>query len=209
MLITVLAMTLLFTDTAQDNPIQAVIERYRNVPSYQVTLTSLSRGKTEIIRYFFMKPGFVRMEFLTPFKGAVVIYDPGTKHAKVWPFGYGSFPALSFSPDNSLIQSSTGQRVDRSDVGALYDNVRKLQEHGTTEIVGIEHIGDDEALHVNIKAGGNHAIEKVARYDLWLDSASGFPFRVVSYDIRGEVLEAVEMGELKIAPELPVGFFKH
>ncbi len=202
----VLIVALLFTDTV--NPIQTAIDHYREVAAYQVTLKSVSGGKSEIIHYYFKKPNHVRMEFVTPFKGAVLIYDPGTKQAKLWPFGYRSFPSLTLSPSNSMIQSSTGQRVDRSDVGVLYGNVKALQEHGATRVTGIELLDGQETMHVVVAGKNGYSIGAVSRYQLWLDRDTGFPLKVLSHDIDGQVIEMVEMRELQIGPEFPVGFFK-
>ena len=199
-------MALLSIDTA--NPIQTAIDYYREIAAYQVTLKSVSGGKSEIIHYYFKKPNHVRMEFVTPFKGAVLIYDPGTKRAKLWPFGYRRFPALTLSPSNSVIQSSTGQRVDRSDVGVLYQNVKKLQDHGATRVVGIELLDGQEAVHVVVAGQNGYSIGAVSRYQLWLDRATGFPLKVLCHDIDGQVIEMVEMRELRIGPEFPLGFFK-
>jgi len=202
----VLIMALLSIDTA--NPIQTAIDYYREIAAYQVTLKSVSGGKSEIIHYYFKKPNHVRMEFVTPFKGAVLIYDPGTKRAKLWPFGYRRFPALTLSPSNSVIQSSTGQRVDRSDVGVLYQNVKKLQDHGATRVVGIELLDGQETVHVVVAGQNGYSVGAVSRYQLWLDRASGFPLKVLSHDIDGQVIEMVEMRKLQIGPEFPFGFFK-
>lgn len=199
-------VALLFTDTA--NPIQAAIDHYRDIAAYQVTVKSFSNDKTEIIHYYFKKPGYVRMEFVTPFKGAVLVYSPDTRHAKLWPFGYRRFPSLSLSPDNGMIRSSTGQRVDRSDVGVLYQNVQALRERGKTEVTGIETVGGREALHVVVAGEGEFSAGAVARYQLWLDRISGFPLKVMSHDANGRVIEVVEMEELRIDPEFPDDFFK-
>jgi outer membrane lipoprotein-sorting protein len=202
----VLAVTLLIT--AAVNPIQAAIDYYRGVAAYQATLKSSNGGKTEVIQYSFKKPGLVRMDFVTPFKGAVLIYDPGKRRAKLWPFGYGGFPAMTLSPGNGLIQSSTGQRVDRSDVGALYDNAKRLQDHGTAEVGGVETVDGHEVLHVTITGSAGFSVGAVARYQLWLDRRSGFPLKVLSYGRDGRMIEAVEMGGLKLDPEFPEDFFK-
>jgi len=200
-----LAMTLLSSDTL--NPIQAAIDFYRGIAAYQVTVKSLSKDKTEIMRYSFKKPGQVRMEFVMPFKGAVLVYDPDTKKAKLWPFGYRSFPALSLSPENSIIQSSTGQRVDRSDVGVLYQNMKALQDKGSIEVRGAEMIGGRETLHIVVTGDNGNSVGSVARYQLWLDRNNGFPLKVISYGKNDQVIETVEMNELTIDPEFPGGFF--
>jgi outer membrane lipoprotein-sorting protein len=202
----IFTMVLLTVDSA--DPIQSAIDFYREVTGYQVTLKSMSQGKTEVIHYYFKKPGYVRMEFVAPFKGAVLVYDSHSQRAKLWPFGYGSFPALSLSPDNRMIRSSSGQRVDRSDVGVLYANVQALQQHGTTEILGIETVGGKEALHVAVSAARGFALDEVSRYQVWLDLATGFPVRVMSHARDGHLIEAVEMEELRIGPQFPDGFFR-
>lgn len=199
--------TLFLADVAAD-PIDDAIERYRNVAAYQATLKSSTSSRTEIIRYHFRKPGYVRMEFFQPYKGAVLIYDPSAGRARLWPFGYRSFPALSLSPDNLLIQSTTGQRVDRSDVGALYQNVRTMQEHGKTDVAGTEVIGGKETLHVTIEGEGKFTVDGVHRYQLWLERVTLFPVRISSHDAAGRLIETVEMSELEINPEFPADFFE-
>ena len=86
--------------------------------------------------------------------------------------------------------------------------MKTLQDHGKTEIVGIETVGGHEAMHVVIDGEGGFSIGSVSRYQLWLDRLNGFPLKVLSHDAGGKVIEAVEMGELKIGPEFPDGFFK-
>lgn len=207
----VLTMVLLSTNTntVTDslNPIDVAIERYRNIVGYQVTLKSIGHDKTEIIRYYFKKPGHVRMEFVTPFNGAVLIYSPVTKQAKLWPFGYRSFPGFTLNPDNSLIQSSTGQRVDRSDVGVLYQNIKTLQAHGRTEPVAIKAMDGQNTLHISVDGEQGFTVGAIAHYQLWLDQTSGFPIKVLSQDAHGRTLETVEMEELAIDPEWPNDFF--
>lgn len=190
------------------DPIQAALDHYDQVAGYEATLSSRSGRGSELVRYAYRKPGLVRMEFITPHRGAVLIYDPGSGVAKLWPFGYHRFPALSLSPSNPLIQSPTGQRVDRSDVGALYRNVQALQACGTTEAVAVEKLGPREAVHVEVIGGDGCATGVVARYRLWLDRDNGFPLRVTSIDGTGRVIETVELTELGIAPDFPEDFFR-
>ena len=205
MLGAVFSVAILFSDAT--NPIQAAIEYYETVTAYQVSLKSTSGGKIEVMRYYFKKPGYVRMDLVTPFKGAVLVYSPVTKRVKVWPFGYRSFPSFTMSADNSLIQSSTGQRVDRSDVGVLYQNVKALQEHGKTKIIGMESVGGQKALHIAVEGDSGFSVGSIARYQLWLDQTTGFPIKGSSYDEGGRLVEIVEMEDLKITAELSDDLF--
>jgi outer membrane lipoprotein-sorting protein len=111
------------------------------------------------------------------------------------------------SPENRLIQSTTGQRVDGSDVGALYRNVQALQEHGETTVAGIETIGRKETVHVTVDGEDGYSVGSVHRYQLWLDRETGFPVKVSSHDLAGREIEAVEMDELQVDPGFPDGFF--
>jgi outer membrane lipoprotein-sorting protein len=63
--------------------IATAIKNYENVESYRVTLKSGTGDSHEEIRYYFKKPGFVRMEFIKPYKGAVLVYSPITKKARL------------------------------------------------------------------------------------------------------------------------------
>src|SRR3569623_2203195 len=121
-------MTLLLADTAE--PFLAAIDHYRDVDAYLVTVKSTAAGKTDVMHYAYNKPGLGRMDFVSPHQGAVLVYDPAAHKAKLWPFGYHSFPSLCLSPDNGLIQCPTGLRVDRSDVGVLLEYAKALLAGG-------------------------------------------------------------------------------
>ncbi|HXF65663.1 MAG TPA: sigma-E factor regulatory protein RseB domain-containing protein [Burkholderiales bacterium] len=183
------------------DPVDVAIERYRAVGSYRVTLRSSYGESSDVIRYSYKKPGFVRMDFVQPHKGAVLIYSPLTRKVRLWPFGTGLF-SLSLSPDNPLVQSPTGQRVDRSDIGALLDNVKALQRNGESAVLGEEIVAGKKTLRIAVTGKGRPATGNVQRYDLWLDSITLLPLKVVSRDARGDVIETVLMDDLDINVEL-------
>lgn len=183
------------------DPVDAAIERYRTVESYQVTLRSSYGDKSDVIRYFFKKPGFVRMDFVQPHKGAVLIYSPVTKNVRLWPFG-GKLFALTLSPENRLVQSPTGQRVDRSDIGVLLNNVKTLQRNGETVVLGEELIAGTRTVRLAVAGTGHFVVGNVHRYDLWLDSLTLLPLKVVSRDVNNDVIETVVMDDLRINVKL-------
>ncbi len=205
MLSAILAISLLLP--VQNNPVQDAIEHLQSVASYQMLVKSTSRDNTEIMRYYFKTPGYVRMEFVKPFNGAVLVYDPARKEAKVWPFGYRRFPAFTLSPENRLILGATDRHVDQSDVGVLFRNIKLLQEHGKTQIAGTELVGGKETLHITVEGDPGFSVEAVHRSQLWLDQASGFPLRVSNYDETGEMIEEIEIEDLRINPAFPGDFF--
>ena len=188
--------------------VSTALDNYRRVSGYRATLATQRGGTAELIRYAYRRPGLVRIEFVTPHRGAVLIYNPASGMVKLWPFGHRRFPALSLSPSNPLIQSPSGQRVDRSDVGALYQHVRALQAQGVTEVCGVEPVGAREAVHLDVRGAAGRPAGRVAGYRLWLDCDNGFPLKVTSIDGAGTVIETVEMAELCIAPDFPDDFFR-
>lgn len=181
--------------------IAAAIERYRTVESYQVTLKSSYGDQSDIIRYSYKKPGFVRMDFVRPHKGAVLIYSPLTNDVRLWPFG-GRLFSLTLSPENRLVQSPTGHRVDRSDLGALLDNVKALQHNGKTAVLGEEFLAGKKTMRLVVAGTGNFVVGIVHQYDLWLDSVTLLPLKAVSRDVKDDIIETVLMDDLRIDVKL-------
>ncbi len=180
---------------------------YRTVTSYRVTIRSVGASGGEHIIYYYKRPGFVRMEFVRPHAGALLVYRPDTGRVRLWPFGYGHFPELNLSPENPLIRSSGGQQVDRSDVGALFDHVRALQRHGNTQVLGKEEVGGRSVMHLVTTGEDDAAVAGVHRYELWLDTASQFPAKVVSRDRHDSILETVFMEGLELDQPFPDTLF--
>jgi len=116
--------------------------RFDALANYQVTLKSTSAGAEPVeVLYGYRKPGLVRMDFIRPHAGATLSYSPASGKVRLWPFGFGTFPGLTLSPDSHMIRSPQGHRVDQSDIGALLVNVRELQQHGDTQVVRAETVG--------------------------------------------------------------------
>jgi outer membrane lipoprotein-sorting protein len=192
---------------ARASPLADAIVHFQMVESYRVTVHSFHADGEEHIRYAYRKPGYVRMEFIKPHSGALLIYSPQTRRVRLWPFGFGHIPEFDLSPGNALIRSSRGQHVDHSDVGALFENIRALEEHGHTELVGEEKLDGRAVLHLRTTGAGNSTAEGVHGFDWWLDTATLFPVKVISHDANGAVLETVVMEGLEINPLLPENLF--
>ena len=189
------------------DPLASAIEHYRTVDSYRVTIHSTHADGEEYLRYYYKKPGFVRMEFIRPHAGAVLIYNPTTQSVRLWPFGVKHFPELSLSPGNPLIRSSRGQRVDHSDVGTLFENVRALREGGNAEVSGKDIMDGRTVLHLVVTGAGNFVVAGVHRHELWLDTESQFPVKGISRDRQDAIIETVMMEDLEINATLPETLF--
>jgi outer membrane lipoprotein-sorting protein len=188
-----------FADSVDD-----AIASFEKLESYSVTLRS-STG--EVIRYFFKKPGYIRMEFEKPHKGAVLLYDPLKKEARLRPFGSLKPFELSVSPDNWLIRSPGGHTVDESDIGALLRNVRKIRDNGTAANAGEDEINGRKTLIVEARGKGAFEAGGVNRYRVWLEKNMMLPIKVEGYGASGELLEVVLMDDLLVDPALPPDLF--
>src|SRR5512139_1374897 len=187
-------------------PLADAIAHYRTVDSYRVTLHASRVDGEDHIRYYYRKPGFVRMEFIRPHAGTVLVYSPLTRRVRVWPFGTGRFPELSLSPRNPLIRSPGGQSVDKSDVGALFENVGALLAQGQSDM-GEARLNDRTALHLTVTGAPGQAMAGVHRYELWLDTTTRFPLKVISRDPADAVIETVLMDDLEINTPLAESLF--
>jgi outer membrane lipoprotein-sorting protein len=194
------------SDTQADT-LDHAIEHFRTINSYRVTIHSFHADGEEHIRYYYKKPGFVRMEFIRPHNGALLVYNPLTRRVHLWPFGLGYFSELNLSPGNPLIQSSRGQQVDRSDVGALFENIRTLQAGGKVEIVDEENVDGHTILHLVVTGADRFTVADVHRYELWLDTANQFPLKVISRDRQDAIIETVIMEAPEINLTLPDTLF--
>jgi len=192
---------------ASPDLLDLAIERFRAIQTYRVTLHSTHADGEEHLRYFYRKPGHVRMEFLNPHAGAVLIYDPSSQRVRLWPFGAGRFPELSLSPGNPLIRSPRGQQVDKSDVGALLENVKALKQGGAMTAQGEQLLEQRPAQFIDVVGAENHTVAGVHRYQLWLDAETLFPVKVVSRDRDDAILETVRMNDAEIDVAIPTNLF--
>lgn len=190
------------------DPISIAIENYKSVGSYSVTLRSGNdEDFSEIIRYYYKKPGFVRMELIKPFKGAILIYSPFTREVRVRPFSFLKSFVLTLSPNNKLVKSSRGHMIDASDIGELMRTVKKLQDNGKAEILKEEVVEGKLTMLVSIEGKDNFTVDGVHRYLLWLDKTNFLPLKVSSFDIYGKLIEEVLMDDLMINLRLDDSFF--
>ena len=116
---------------------------------------------------------------------------------------------VTLDPDNRLIQSSKGHRVDTSDIGALLAMIVKLREHGEMEIVGVEDVNDRETVKIRIWGTEGYTVDAdINQYHLWLDTKTYLPLKVSSYDVDEALIEDVLMDDLEINVALNEEFFK-
>ncbi|CNH38364.1 LolA family protein [Yersinia pekkanenii] len=190
------------------DPINKAQRHFEQIESYQVRVRSESAlGDSTVIHYSYRKPGYVRMDFTEPHNGAVLVYDPGGGNVRLWPFGVNTLPVLSLLPTNTLIRDKNGHRVDQADIGTLLHNIHRLQQGGKTVILGEDVLAQQPVLHLAITGPVGVTVDKVHRYELWLESSHNFPVKVVSYGADEQRLETVVMDAMVLNLHFPEHFF--
>jgi len=191
------------------DPLDVATASYQRVVSYRVTVRSRGSSSRETLRYFFKRPGFVRMEFIEPHNGAILVYNPLKKEARLRPFGFMEPLVLTLRPDNRLIISSRRHRIDASDFGALLEAARKLRGKGKSTTRGYELVAGRKAMLVAVEGAKGMFVEnKVHRCLLWLDARTFLPVKAMTYDESGELLEEVVMDHLEVNIALPDTLFE-
>ncbi len=190
-----------------NNLIDTAIENYKDVDSYQVTLSITGNGTSEKIKYYFKKPGYVKMEFIKPHKGAVLVYNPTNKKVRLRPLGFLKFFILTLNPGSILLKSSKSHRVNESDIGSLLNIVKKLQSHGTSQKLKDETVGKRRTVLISVEGKGDFAVNGIHLYYLWFDKKIFLPLKVSAYNTQGKLIEEVLMDDLQINIEFPEDFF--
>ncbi|WKZ31768.1 MAG: DUF1571 domain-containing protein [Thermodesulfobacteriota bacterium] len=188
------------------DPVDAALESFRRLEAYSVTLRAESE-RTEVIRYYYKKPGYIRMEFEEPHRGAVLVYDPVEREVVLRPFRFLRSFKMRLGPEDRLIRSSRGHTVDESSIGALLENVSELREDGGLDILREEEADGKSALLVEVRGRGGREVDGVNLYRLWLDNETSLPVKVEAYDSGGRLVERVRMEGLVVDPEFPPDFF--
>jgi outer membrane lipoprotein-sorting protein len=199
----------LSTFAEQADPLEAAIESYKSVNTYTVTLRSETDGKKEVIRYYYKRPNHVRMEFIKPHKGVVLVYNPAAGKVRVRPLGFLKPLVLSFSPDNRLVKSDWGHRVDESDLGTLLKAAKDIKSHGKQETLGTEKVKTRETLVITVTGDDGYTVYgEINRYIIWLDKELNLPVKGEAFGVEGELVERVFMDDLEVGMEFEEGFFE-
>jgi outer membrane lipoprotein-sorting protein len=184
---------------------------YAAVPSYQTDMEvrEYRKGKyqeSKRFRYTFRKPDQLRIDMRAPQPGTVLIYPDQQGKVTLRPGGWSGFVTLHLAPDNAMLASGSGQRIDQSDFGLLLRNMRHSltgQRRGevllseTPERVTIEVLADDHFLP---------GVQTLYRFVI--DKATWLPQEVHESTAQGAPKRISIYGNLRTALTLNDGFFR-
>jgi len=190
----------LSTAMASESMLQQAINQFQAITSYSTTMRSYGKEE-QIINYRYQKPGYVRMDFITPHKGAALVYRPDTGKVQLRPFGFIKPLTLTMEPTSKLVSSPSGHRVDESDIGVLLKKVQELAQQGALKVLREETIQQTTMVVVEINGEENVLVDGVHRYLLWMDKKLKLPRIVESYNNEGQLIEGLSLEDLILNPE--------
>jgi len=201
-------IALIAGDAVAADPLADAEARFRTLESYRVTLRSCAADDhRQVIRYAWRRPGWVRMDFLEPHCGAVMIYDPATGRVRLSPFGLKHM-TLNLAADNPLICDPRGHRVDRSHVGALLADLAELRARGSMTSRADADAASRRATVVEIEGGAGISVGGVHRCRIWFAPDTWFPTKVQSYAMHDKLIETVDMSDAELGITFPERFFR-
>jgi len=179
----------------------AQIEEYQTeteINEYQINRIVATRR----FRYTFKKPNLVRIDMESPYPGMVLVY-PDDDNNVALKFG---FLHLKLSPDNALLRSSAGQRIDQTDLGLLIKNISRSltdRRHGDVTMTR-----QDGHLVMEALAEDHFLAGVLTRYRLTVDEMRWLPMGVDELTADGIPKRTVVFRNLRSASGIPDSFFR-
>jgi outer membrane lipoprotein-sorting protein len=184
---------------ASESILLQAAEEFQSITRYSATLRSFGNSD-HIISYRYQKPGYVRMDFVKPHKGAALVYRPDTGKVQLRPFGFSKFLKFTMKPTAKLVLSPSGHRVAESDLGVLLENALTLAQQGSVEVLREEIKHEPPMLVVKITGEPEALVDGVHSYLLWMDKSLKLPRIMESYDEQEQLIEGLFIDDLRINP---------
>ena len=188
------------TAMASEDILQQAVKQFQAITSYSTTMRSYGEAE-HVINYRYKKPGYVRMDFVKPHKGAALVYQPTTGKVQLRPFGFSKWLTLTMNPTAKLVRSPSGHRVDESDIGVLLNNAQKLAQQGSLKVLREETRQQTTMVVLEITGKENVLVDGVHRYLLWMDKKLKLPRIVESYNNEDQLIESLFLDDLILNPE--------
>lgn len=183
---------------------------YARVSSYQTEMEvrEYRQGKylqSKRFLYTFKKPNQLRIDMQYPQPGTVLVYPDKLGKVTLRPGGWTGFVTLHLAPDNSMLASGSGQRIDQSDFGLLLRNIRhSLTDQRRGEISLSEAEG---RISIEVLAKDHFLPGVQTLYRFVFDSARGLPLEEHESTAKGVPKKVTTFGKLKTSISISEDFF--
>jgi hypothetical protein len=137
----------------------------------------------------------VRIDMESPYPGMILVYPDEHDKVSVRPGGWAGFMHLHLSPDSALLRSSTGQRIDQTDLGLLIENIRhSLTDRRRGEIAVT---AQDGRLLIEVLAEDHFRAGVLTLYRFSIDKTRWLPMEVTELSPDGIMERRVTFRDLR------------
>lgn len=171
------------------------------------TFRSDGSSETEKFLYTFKKPKCIRIDLETPHAGMILVYPDKNGRVAVQPSGLAHLFKFHLAPESSLLGgSSSGQRIDQTDIGLLIRNISHSltdQRRGPAEM-------DDERGYVRVRVlAVDHFRENLTTlYQFFIDKKLWLPAIVEEFTPDGHARRSITFREMTINNGFPDSLFR-
>lgn len=184
---------------------------YDMVEDYQVSMAirtheSYDSFKIKKFLYTFKKPNWIRIDFESPDSGMALVYPDRNGKVVVRPFGWARFFKLHLAPDSSLLEVSSGQRIDQTDMGLLIRNITHSltdQRRGRAEFKE-----DERQIRIRVLADNHFQDGVVTLYEFFIDKKQWLPVGVEESTPDGILERKIIFQNLRVNVGIPDSFFQ-
>ncbi len=183
---------------------------YEGVRDYQAHLETKTQTEDDAVEikkalYTFKKPHHIRIDFESPYPGAVLIYPDKNGKVVVRPSGWVRFFKFRLTPETFLLQVSPGQQIDQTDLGLLIKNISHsvtVRRRGDLKVTqGEEHIRIDVLADDHFREG------VVTRYQFLIDTRLWLPVAVIESTQDGSLEREIFFRGLRVNIGVPDSLF--
>lgn len=164
---------------------ERIVERmrsaYARILDYQMLVESSTYAGETIqeetrILYRYRKPGKIRIDFLHPREGWVLVYPSRRGRVGVQAAGMLRSLRLSLAPDDPLLTVWPGQQVTQTDLGLLIEHIAQSLTEKRLGPADISQVEGDLVIRVEAE---NHFLKGVpTRYEFRIDQERWLPVEV-------------------------------
>jgi hypothetical protein len=184
---------------------------YAAVTSYQTEMEvrEYRKGKyqeSKRFRYSFRKPDQLRIDMRVPKPGTVLIYPDQQGKVTLRPGGWAGIVTLHLAPDNAMLASGSGQRIDQSDFGLLLRNIRhSLTDHRRGDVVQSE---APDRFSIEVLADDHFLPGVQTLYRFVIDKSNWLPLEVHECTPQGAPKRVSIYADLRTSVTLSDDFFR-
>jgi outer membrane lipoprotein-sorting protein len=191
--------------------IEKMESTYAEVENYQTKVHIESRStdgsyNTETFLYSFEKPDRIRMDFESPHSGLALVYPDKSGKAVVRPFQWAPFFKLHLEPNSSLLDTPSGQPINRTDLGLLIKNMGHSLIDRRRGPVNIQE--EENLIQVTVLAEDHFRKGVLTLYRFSIDRTLWLPVGVRESKPEGVLERDVTLGHLMLNIQFSSGFFR-